>query len=53
MTGGTRPNSSPRHPSNPTTKWTIYRMGGTKATKFQKPFGGNPIKLIRHMQMAL
>jgi hypothetical protein len=36
-----------------TSEWTIKRMASTERINFMKPFNGDPLKLVRHLQTTL
>ncbi len=44
-----RQSGPPRH----TSEWTIRRLPNTGAINFQRPYNGDPLKLVRQMQTAL
>ena len=47
-----RPNQ--RQPQNTfTSEWTIRRRPGTETVDFRRPFNGDPLALVRHIQTAL
>jgi hypothetical protein len=53
-TGGT--NNQPRTRQAPrpdTSEWTIRRRPGMEAVNFQRPFNGDPLALVRHIQSSL
>jgi hypothetical protein len=52
---GQQPNR-PRQQSAPrpfTSEWTICRKPGTEAVDFRRPFNGDPLALVRHIQTSL
>jgi hypothetical protein len=48
----TNPNQQRQRIVN-TTEWTIMRKQGTDNIEFQRPFKGDPVLLVRHIQTAL
>jgi hypothetical protein len=52
---GQQSNRPQQHPApHPfMSEWTIHRKPGTEATDFRRPFNGDPLALVRHIQTTL
>jgi hypothetical protein len=51
---GTSGRPQPRQAPRPdTSEWTIRRRPGTEAVDFRRPFNGDPLALVRHIQTSL